>query len=84
MKVTREIIIKLHAQITDAFLASKIPGEVELKRFEEDATLYLSFWAADLNMNSQYIFEGTTSVENALAITGKIINFLQGKRKTPR
>ncbi len=82
MKVTREIIISLHTQITDAFLASKRPGNVELKRFQDDSTLYLNFFADETKRSSKYIYQDRTEVDDALQITNRIINFLQGKRNT--
>lgn len=82
MKVTREIIIKLHTQITDAFLASKRPGNVELKRFDDEPILYIYFFSDETTKVSKGIYEGKTDVDDALSITSRIINFLQGKRQT--
>ena len=82
MKVTREIIIKLHTQITDAFLASKRPGNVELKRFDDDNTLYLYFFASEISKSSKGIYQDSTEVSQALKTVSDIINFLQGKRQT--
>lgn len=81
MKVTRKKIISLHVKITKAFIQSKTPGAVELKRFEDDGTLYLDFCASTLNHTSRYIYEGRTEEEEADFITQNIINFLQGKQK---
>lgn len=82
MNVTREIIIKLHTQITDAFLASKRPGWVELKRFEDLNQLYLGFYSCETGRSSKTIYQDKTDVDDALSITSRIINFLQGKRQT--
>lgn len=82
MKVTREIIIKLHTQVTDAFLASNRPGGVEFKRFDDDNTLYLYFFATEISKSSKAIYEDTTEVSQAKKIVSRIINFLQGKRQT--